>query len=229
MVQTAGPALERKADIAAFLTSLEPGSVFFIDEIHRLGRAVEETLYPAMEDSRLPVVLGQGAGARTVTLDLPPFTLIGATTRTGLLTTPLRDRFGVCHRLEHYAAADLRQIVLRSAGILGIEVSPDGAEEIASRARGTPRVANRLLRRVRDFAEVKGTRQDRRRARLGRAGDARGRPRRAGPPRPPAARADGRPSSPAARSASRPSRSRSARRRTRSRTSSSPTCSSRAW
>jgi Holliday junction DNA helicase RuvB len=156
MVQTAGPALERKADIAAFLTSLEPGSVFFIDEIHRLGRAVEETLYPAMEDRRLPVVLGQGAGARTVTLDLPPFTLIGATTRTGLLTTPLRDRFGVCHRLEHYEAVDLRQIVLRSAGILGIEVSPDGAEEIAGRARGTPRVANRLLRRVRDFAEVKG-------------------------------------------------------------------------
>jgi Holliday junction DNA helicase RuvB len=156
MVQTAGPALERKADIAAFLTALEPGSVFFIDEVHRLGRAVEETLYPAMEDRRLPVVLGQGAGARTVTLDLPSFTLIGATTRTGLLTTPLRDRFGVCHRLEHYEAADLRQIVLRSAGILGIEVTPDGAEEISSRARGTPRVANRLLRRVRDFAEVKG-------------------------------------------------------------------------
>jgi holliday junction DNA helicase RuvB len=156
MVQTAGPALERKADIAAFLTGLEPGSVFFIDEIHRLGRAVEETLYPAMEDSRLPVVLGQGAGARTVTLDLPPFTLIGATTRTGLLTTPLRDRFGVSHRLEHYAAADLRQIVLRSAEILGIDVDEDGAEEIAGRARGTPRVANRLLRRVRDFAEVKG-------------------------------------------------------------------------
>ena len=156
MVQTAGPALERKADIAAFLTSLEPGSVFFIDEIHRLGRAVEETLYPAMEDRCLPVVLGQGAGARTVTLDLPPFTLIGATTRTGLLTTPLRDRFGVSHRLEHYATPDLRQIVLRSAGILGIEVSPDGAEEIASRARGTPRVANRLLRRVRDFVEVRG-------------------------------------------------------------------------
>jgi holliday junction DNA helicase RuvB len=155
MVQTAGPALERKADIAAFLTGLEPGSVFFIDEIHRLGRAVEETLYPAMEDRRLPVVLGQGAGARTVTLDLPPFTLIGATTRTGLLTTPLRDRFGVCHRLEHYDAADLRQIVLRSADILGIEVDEEGAEEIAGRARGTPRVANRLLRRVRDFAEVK--------------------------------------------------------------------------
>jgi Holliday junction DNA helicase RuvB len=157
MVQTAGPALERKADIAAFLTALEPGSVFFIDEIHRLGRAVEETLYPAMEDRRLPVVLGQGAGARTVTLDLPPFTLIGATTRTGLLTTPLRDRFGVCHRLEHYDAADLKQIVTRSAGILSIAVTDEGAEAIASRARGTPRVANRLLRRVRDYAEVKGT------------------------------------------------------------------------
>jgi holliday junction DNA helicase RuvB len=157
MVQTAGPALERKADIAAFLTALEPGSVFFIDEIHRLGRAVEETLYPAMEDRRLPVVLGQGAGARTVTLDLPPFTLIGATTRTGLLTTPLRDRFGVCHRLEHYGAADLRQIVTRSAGILSIAVTDEGAGAIASRARGTPRVANRLLRRVRDYAEVKGT------------------------------------------------------------------------
>jgi Holliday junction DNA helicase RuvB len=157
MVQTAGPALERKADVAAFLTALEPGSVFFIDEIHRLGRAVEETLYPAMEDHRLPVVLGQGAGARTVTLDLPPFTLIGATTRTGLLTTPLRDRFGVCHRLEHYDPDDLRRIVLRSADILGVEVSGEGAEAIASRARGTPRVANRLLRRVRDFAEVRGT------------------------------------------------------------------------
>ena len=156
MVQTAGPALERKADIAAFLTALQPGSVFFIDEVHRLGRAVEETLYPAMEDRRLPVVLGQGAGARTVTLDLPPFTLIGATTRTGLLTTPLRDRFGVCHRLEHYAPEDLAQIVSRSAAILGIEVEDAGTEAIAARSRGTPRVANRLLRRVRDFAEVRG-------------------------------------------------------------------------
>jgi Holliday junction DNA helicase RuvB len=156
LVQTAGPALERKADIAAFLTALEPGSVFFIDEVHRLGRAVEETLYPAMEDRRLPVVLGQGAGARTVTLDLPPFTLIGATTRTGLLTTPLRDRFGVSHRLEHYEATDLKRIVLRSAGILGCEVTDEGATAIASRARGTPRVANRLLRRVRDFAKVRG-------------------------------------------------------------------------
>jgi Holliday junction DNA helicase RuvB len=156
MVQTAGPALERKADVAAFLTALEPGSVFFIDEIHRLGRAVEETLYPAMEDGRLPVVLGQGAGARTVTLPLPPFTLIGATTRSGLLTTPLRDRFGVCHRLEHYAPAHLAEIVLRSARILEVEVEPEGARTIASRSRGTPRVANRLLKRVRDFAQVKG-------------------------------------------------------------------------
>ena len=156
MVQTAGPALERKADIAAFLTALEPGSVFFIDEIHRLGRAVEETLYPAMEDSRLPVVLGQGAGARTVTLPLPPFTLIGATTRSGLLTTPLRDRFGVCHRLEHYSPEDLAEIVARSAGILEVEIDADGAATIAERSRGTPRVANRLLRRVRDFAQVRG-------------------------------------------------------------------------
>jgi Holliday junction DNA helicase RuvB len=157
LVQTAGPALERKADIAAFLTSLEPGSVFFIDEIHRLNRAIEETLYPAMEDRRLPVVLGQGAGARTVTLDLPAFTLIGATTRTGLLTTPLRDRFGVSHRLEHYEAEHLARIVRRSAGILGIEVEPGGEAAIAQRSRGTPRVANRLLKRVRDFAEVRGS------------------------------------------------------------------------
>jgi holliday junction DNA helicase RuvB len=157
LVQTAGPALERKADIAAFLTALEPGSVFFIDEIHRLSRAIEETLYPAMEERRLPVVLGQGAGARTVTLDLPAFTLVGATTRTGLLTTPLRDRFGVCHRLEHYGPEDLARIVRRSARILGVEVEPEGEREIAERSRGTPRVANRLLKRVRDFAEVRGT------------------------------------------------------------------------
>ena len=156
IVATAGPALERKADIAAFLTALEPGSVFFIDEIHRLNRAIEETLYPAMEERRLPVVLGQGAGARTVTLELPAFTLIGATTRTGLLTTPLRDRFGVSHRLEHYRAEDLALVVRRSAGIMGVEVGPDGEHVIAERSRGTPRVANRLLRRVRDFAEVRG-------------------------------------------------------------------------
>jgi len=155
MVQTAGPALERKADVASFLTALEPGSVFFVDEIHRLGRAVEETLYPAMEDGELPVVLGQGAGARTVTLPLPPFTLIGATTRAGLLTTPLRDRFGLSHRLEHYSPGHLAEIVARSAGILGIEIDEEGAETIAVRSRGTPRVANRLLKRVRDFAQVK--------------------------------------------------------------------------
>jgi holliday junction DNA helicase RuvB len=157
LVQTAGPALERKGDVAAFLTALEPGSVFFIDEVHRLTRAVEETLYPAMEDRRLPIVLGQGAGARTVTLDLPPFTLVGATTRTGLLTTPLRERFGLSHRLEHYPVAELAEIVRRSAEILGVEIDEAGAAAISARARGTPRVANRLLKRVRDFAEVRST------------------------------------------------------------------------
>lgn len=156
IVGTAGPALERKGDIASFLTTLEPGSVFFVDEIHRLNRAIEETLYPAMEDRKLPVVLGQGAGARTVELELPAFTLVGATTRAGLLSTPLRDRFGVSHRLEHYDATDLGLIVERSARILGVEIEPTGTLAIASRSRGTPRVANRLLKRVRDFAEVRG-------------------------------------------------------------------------
>jgi Holliday junction DNA helicase RuvB len=155
-VQTAGPALERKGDIASFLTALEPGAVFFVDEIHRLPRALEETFYPAMEDRRLPITVGQGAGARVVTLDLPAFTLIGATTRAGLLTTPLRDRFGVTHRLELYPPEELATIVLRSAGILGVDIDDAGAEAIAARSRGTPRVANRLLRRVRDFAEVRG-------------------------------------------------------------------------
>ena len=154
-VQTAGPALERKADIAAFLTALEPGSVFFVDEIHRLQRALEETFYPAMEDRQLPITVGMGAGARVVTLDLPPFTLIGATTRTGLLTAPLRDRFGLQHRLEHYGTDDLAQIVTRSARILGVALEADGAHAIATRSRGTPRVANRLLKRVRDYAEVR--------------------------------------------------------------------------
>ncbi len=154
-VQTAGPALERKGDVASFLTALEPRSVFFVDEIHRLPRALEETFYPAMEDGQLPITVGQGAGARVVTLPLPPFTLIGATTRTGLLTTPLRDRFGIQHRLEHYGAADLALIVLRSARLLEVEIEPDGAQAIAARSRGTPRVANRLLKRVRDFAEVR--------------------------------------------------------------------------
>ena len=154
-VQTAGPALERKGDVAAFLTALEPHSVFFVDEIHRLPRALEETFYPAMEDRRLPITVGQGAGARVVTLDLPPFTLIGATTRAGLLTTPLRDRFGVSHRLDLYEPKDLARIVHRSAGILDIEIDDAGATLIASRSRGTPRVANRLLKRVRDYAEVR--------------------------------------------------------------------------
>ena len=155
-VETAGPALERKADVAAFLTALEPHSVFFVDELHRLPRAVEETFYPAMEDRRLPITVGQGAGARVVTLDLPPFTLIGATTRAGLITTPLRDRFGVSFRLDLYDAADLATVVRRSARILEIAIDEEGAQAIASRSRGTPRVANRLLRRVRDFAEVRG-------------------------------------------------------------------------
>jgi len=155
LVQTAGPALERKGDVAAFLTALEPRSVFFVDEIHRLPRALEETFYPAMEDERLPITIGQGAGARVVTLELPPFTLIGATTRTGLLTTPLRDRFGIQARLETYSVAELAIIVRRSAGILAIELEEEGAHTIAARSRGTPRVANRLLKRVRDFAEVR--------------------------------------------------------------------------
>jgi Holliday junction DNA helicase RuvB len=154
-VLTAGPALERKGDIAAFLTALEPRSVFFVDELHRLSRALEETFYPAMEDRKLPITVGQGAGARVVTLDLPPFTLVGATTRAGLLSTPLRDRFGIQHRLEPYATGDLAAIVRRSAGIMEIELDEDGARAIASRSRGTPRVANRLLRRVRDYAEVR--------------------------------------------------------------------------
>src|SRR5437764_9734764 len=140
-VHTAGPALERKGDVAAFLTALEPRSVFFVDEIHRLPRALEETFYPAMEDHRLPITVGQGAGARVVTLELPPFTLIGATTRTGLLSTPLRDRFGIQARLEPYAQAELAIIVRRSAGILEIELDDDGATTIATRSRGTPRVA----------------------------------------------------------------------------------------
>ena len=154
-VQTAGPALERKGDVAAFLTALEPRAVFFVDEIHRLNRALEETFYPAMEDGRLPITVGQGAGARVVTLDLPPFTLVGATTRAGLLTTPLRDRFGIQARLEHYTVEQLAAIVRRSAAILGIEIEEPGARAIAARSRATPRVANRLLKRVRDYAEVR--------------------------------------------------------------------------
>jgi holliday junction DNA helicase RuvB len=155
-INTAGPALERKGDIASYLTALAPRSVFFVDEIHRLPRALEETFYPAMEDRKLPITVGQGAGAAVVTLDLPEFTLIGATTRAGLLTTPLRDRFGVTHRLELYDPVDLGRIVRRSARILDVAIDDRGAEAIASRSRGTPRVANRLLKRVRDYAEVRG-------------------------------------------------------------------------
>ena len=153
---SAGPAFERKGDVASHLTALEQRSVFFVDEIHRLPRALEETFYPAMEDRQLPITVGQGAGARIVTLNLPEFTLIGATTRTGLLTTPLRDRFGVTLRLDLYGPAELDEIVRRSAGILEVEIDDVGAAAIAERSRGTPRVANRLLKRVRDYAEVRG-------------------------------------------------------------------------
>jgi holliday junction DNA helicase RuvB len=151
----AGPAVERKGDLAAILTSLETRDVLFIDEIHRLNPAVEEILYPALEDFRLDIVVGQGPAARTLTLDLPPFTLVGATTRTGLLTTPLRDRFGMTFRLAYYETGELATIVRRSAGILGVSISDEAAYEIARRSRGTPRVANRILRRVRDVAEVR--------------------------------------------------------------------------
>ncbi|MCW3066344.1 MAG: Holliday junction helicase RuvB [Solirubrobacterales bacterium] len=153
--QTAGPALERKGDIAALLTALEPGAVFFVDEIHRLPRALEETFYPAMEDRQLPITVGQGAGAQVITVELPAFTLVGATTRAGLLTTPLRDRFGIQYRLEHYTPEELARIVTRSARLLEVEIEAEGAHAIARRARGTPRVANRLLKRVRDYAEVR--------------------------------------------------------------------------
>ncbi len=151
----AGPALERKGDMAAILTSLELRDVLFVDEIHRVNRAIEEILYPALEDFRLDIIVGQGAGARTLTLDLPAFTLVGATTRTGLLTTPLRDRFGMTFRLGYYERDELTSIVRRSAGILGVEIDGGAADEIARRARGTPRVANRILRRIRDVAQVR--------------------------------------------------------------------------
>ncbi len=152
---TAGPAIERPGDLAAILTNLGPGDVLFIDEIHRLSRSVEEILYPAMEDHALDIIIGKGPGARSLRLDLPPFTLIGATVRAGLLTSPLRDRFGVVDRLEFYAPGELEQIIIRSAGILNIKADPEGAAIIARASRGTPRVANRLLKRVRDYAQVK--------------------------------------------------------------------------
>lgn len=153
--QTSGPVVERPGDLAALLTNLEPKDALFIDEIHRLNPVVEEILYPAMEDYQLDIMIGEGPAARSIKLDLPPFTLIGATTRAGLLTSPLRDRFGIVQRLEFYDHTELASIVRRSARILGIEVESDGAMELARRSRGTPRIANRLLRRVRDFAEVK--------------------------------------------------------------------------
>lgn len=152
---TSGPVLERPGDLAAILTNLETNDVLFIDEIHRLSAVVEETLYPAMEDYQLDIMIGEGPAARSIKLDLPPFTLVGATTRAGLLTSPLRDRFGIVQRLEFYSVEDLSYIVQRSANLMDTPVDPDGALEIARRSRGTPRIANRLLRRVRDFAEVK--------------------------------------------------------------------------
>ena len=153
--QTSGPVLEKAGDLAALLTNLEPHDVLFVDEIHRLSPVVEEILYPAMEDFQLDIMIGEGPAARSIKLDLPPFTLVGATTRAGLLTSPLRDRFGIVQRLEFYNVPDLQYIVTRAAGILGVEIEEGGAFEIAKRARGTPRIANRLLRRVRDYAQVK--------------------------------------------------------------------------
>jgi holliday junction DNA helicase RuvB len=154
--QTSGPVLERPGDLAAILTNLEPNDVLFVDEIHRLSAVVEEVLYPALEDFQLDIMIGEGPAARSIKLDLPPFTLVGATTRAGLLTSPLRDRFGIVQRLEFYSAIDLEGITHRSAGILNLPIEDEGAKAIATRSRGTPRIANRLLRRVRDFAEVKG-------------------------------------------------------------------------
>ena len=154
--QSSGPVLERSGDLAALLTNLESHDVLFIDEIHSLNRTVEEILYPAMEDFQLDIIIGEGPAARSIKLELPPFTLIGATTRAGLLTSPLRDRFGIVQRLDFYDVKELARIALRSARILGVEVDEEGARELASRSRGTPRVANRLLRRVRDYAEVRG-------------------------------------------------------------------------
>jgi Holliday junction DNA helicase RuvB len=153
---TSGPVLEKAGDLAALLTNLEPNDVLFIDEIHRLSPVVEEVLYPAMEDYQLDIMIGEGPAARSIKLDLPPFTLIGATTRAGSLTSPLRDRFGIVQRLEFYTVEELTKIVQRSAAHLGMELVPAGSKEIARRSRGTPRIANRLLRRVRDYAEVKG-------------------------------------------------------------------------
>jgi Holliday junction DNA helicase RuvB len=154
--QTSGPVVERPGDLAALLTNLQPNEILFVDEIHRLSPVVEEILYPAMEDFQLDIMIGEGPGARSIKIDLPPFTLVGATTRAGLLTSPLRDRFGIVQRLEFYPEDELKRIVVRSAGILGVPVDSEGATRIAQRSRGTPRIANRLLRRVRDYAQVRG-------------------------------------------------------------------------
>ena len=174
--QTSGPVLERPGDLAAILTNLQPRDVLFVDEIHRLSPVVEEMLYPAMEDYQLDIMIGEGPAARSIKLNLPPFTLVGATTRAGLLTSPLRDRFGIVQRLEFYGVAELERIVRRSAGILGVEIDAEGALRIAQRSRGTPRIANRLLRRVRDYAQVKADGRIDERARRCGAGSAAGRP-----------------------------------------------------
>ena len=228
MQPTSGPALERAGDLAAILTNLDDGGVLFIDEIHGLPRAVEEVLYPAMEDFQLDIVIGKGPSARTIRLDLPRFTLVGATTRTGLITGPLRDRFGFVARLDYYDVDELTTILSRVAQILGVELDPEGASEIASRSRGTPRIANRLLKRVRDYAEVRADGRvtlDTARDALGAVRGRRARPR------------QGRPGDPrravphvrrARRSASARSRSRSARRRRPSKTCTSRSCSSAA-
>ena len=223
---TSGPALVRAGDLAAILTNLAEGDVLFVDEIHRLGRAVEEILYPAMEDFQLDIVLGKGPSARSIRLDLPRFTLVGATTRTGLITGPLRDRFGFVARLDYYSPGDLDAIIRRSGAILGRPPRPAGAAEIARRSRGTPRIANRLLKRVRDFAEVRGDGTVDRgggpaRASSCSASTSSASTRWTGPSWTPSA-----PASAAARSACRPWPSASARRPTPSRTCTSPSCCS---
>ena len=221
-----GPAIDRKADMAAIMTALEPNDVLFIDEIHRLNRTIEELLYPAMEDGCIDIVIGQGPGAHSIRLDLAPFTLVGATTRTGLLTTPLRDRFGITHRLDHYGPDEIELIVHRSAGILGVAIDEGGAGEIGRRSRGTPRVANRILRRVRDFAQVRHQGEITHEIASRGAGAVRGGRARAGADRPRRSSGTWPRRSRAARSGCRRWRWRSARSPTRWRTSTSPTCCS---
>ena len=218
---TSGPVIAKAGDLAALLTNLEERDVLFIDEIHRLNPAVEEILYPAMEDFQLDLIIGEGPAARSVKIDLAQFTLVGATTRAGLLTTPLRDRFGIPVRLNFYTKEELELIVTRGARVLGIAVTPDGADEIARRARGTPRIAGRLLKRVRDFAHVAGATRDRPRGRRQGAARARSRRRRHGRDGPALSHGDRATTTAAGRSASRPSRPRCPSRATRSRRSSS--------